>query len=1274
MKRTQSMEEESDTGLCRDCGEKKTGDITFHALYCYDVYVVSPPCPQNGRQRYIDDYLAENIVKPLEQAGFNCYHGSRNMTGGDIILSAFFNPVTIIPTIIIPIYKDQEFACHRNFLFHPQLFKRFVLLLFDSSKLTPHNLIESCYSLKANDSNLLPKIINTIHRNCKNFSLHQRKALYEEKEIDIDSTVSSSSSEAFRQNHFLRSDNIRRSVMIRNMERTLGSYESSVSSESEFLRRNLIWRADHLRSLQQTQCDETTVASAESDFLRPMSLRCLKSMTSPDELLRYCDYSDEKVRLFAAKMLTKHIQKNFTTFSRKTHLQRFEKIIRSEIEKEYSENNEFEKLYFFIMGTIFIRIYKCNDSELKSHMKSLPAIRYKARPDVFAKLPQKNYQELTDTLLAKIKKTWSKRWVSNALRIKKLEFCLSFLDHKGGQDVNSDNVQKLETYLTDLSWDLRYIVLLTLAEKMCENNMMGFLVLLLDYISRFQTTKYKEILLDVIAAATDHIQEHYTTDNVSNFLSLVEGRWNLLHKFLKKRKDLLKKLKACFLKLVYHPLSDIRNSIALLLFVKKRSGFEVGTLGSACITVDKNLVQKCIRETLSNDHPDMSFKGEVQMSQNAFIFNVQTPDGEALVYALKQNTLNHVLQTNSTDDALQSFQEMRKAVALCQGSDCIAKLQNIHSNGTLPFFVLEHGQPLLHFLHQKLNRLTWAHVLDILIDVTKAVDYCHDKSVVLRDITPDSFVVIHKTHGGFQIKLSGFLYAKHLQQEDSASDVRNYVQDNNILTYQGDSNEAIAAYFSAPESFKNKTFSWDTEAWMLAATIYSILLYGKQPFQDLAHLNVVQFVSEIISGHTAKIPDSIPLDLWKIVSGSLSHNPSNRMSIKRLLRELTKYKSTLGRGKEAVHCVTPMCKCKDIYPQDILRGYADVNGKFIKEEIKELTEGSTITDASLLENSVYETVSVTMSLTLRRQLKALHCSSLLRVEKIMMDCNVTKLVSYPLDQGFHTLDRISVGTNWDTMMFFFEEITSALQYLHRQDLLHCDLRCSHIYVNEDLRIIKVSHLGRAASLRGRKDHPYVFKTMPHGADKWSAPEVRVSGMYSQESDVFSLAVVIWEAISTQSISIYSIYLLPPFAECSNKMESYAESMNLTDVSGDCIFELSKCLQKCLNPNPSKRPSLDYMLGAIQKLRQPNGNPTEECSGYDEVTYETDTDESKYETIVDFPSSEFCLLYAWRDVVYELESANKEKTIATVRDYEDIYGVYNIPVQRKIPKRKASKLL
>ncbi|XP_073541802.1 uncharacterized protein [Phyllobates terribilis] len=1215
-----------DAEICQDCEKIKSDDVTFHLLYCYDAYIVSPPCPQSIKQKGVDIHLYKSIVTPLEQRGYKCYYGSRDIIGGDHIIQAMSYPITIIPTTIVPVFKDEKFTSLRNLLLRPDYLERVVFLLFDKSQVYPEAISKNGYSLVINDRYLLSKLIQTIKKNRMKTPLFERKMKYE-KGPNAASSISSIPTEiSIEGGYFLHAGSRGR----------INSHGSR-SWHAEEAPENAL--SSKMQQLQESRC-----FSPANDAI---SLEDLKATTSPDVLLSQCYHYDKKISHFAARTLTKLIQKGIGKFYRNVNLLSFETGVRKLLEKDYMKNCEvncfFEKLYFWILAAIYIRIYKCNDSDLKYHVKTQTLKWHKTSPNPFAKFYQNNYLKLTISLIARIK-TWPNQLEKNNTHVRMLENAISLLDQNDFQSiVKATNMNTVIKYLSQLPCDIKHIFVVIITEKIFEKKYTESYIHFFYDICASVRDKHQEIYLDVMERTTEYIQEKYTKGELTLSVKLLEMMWEFLKDGKRKDKKLMTMLKHFFKKLVYHPVTEVRNFVVPLLFSEDLNGIDMSQLGSSCIIVDEDLLKACIREKLSIIYPDMVVHDQLPTTaENVLLFDATIQDDHILVHLLRQKTLNDILQTNSTDSACERFQEVSEAVSICQGHANIVILKKNHfSNGILPLFMVEHGKPLLQFLHENENQLTWFQMIEILTGITMAVQHCHENNIILCDITPASFIVTMGSDGSYIIKLSNFLYSKCIPyvEKDDSSMVYNEVY--NTYCVDGDYKQPLATYFSAPETLTGNYFSKSTEVWMLAATIYSILLYGRQPFEELCHLGTSLFVREITSCHTPQIPGCFLPDLRKILSASLNHKISNRMPILSILEELRSLKSTLGAKGNEIHYIKSICPC--INPKDIHMVCGDLKVDFIKEK-KELSTSKVFRDSCKRnKDRLYEVVSVRMGKKTRQTIKTLNHVNILPVEEITKNSYTTKLMSVPFDSHSGILKRNDCNINLHELLSYFEQIVTALHYLHSQNILHCDLRCSYMYINPQKGTLKVGHFGRAVFLENNQH--YVLKMMPPDAAAWSAPEVKMNGMYSYSSDIYNLASVFWEALNTRKKFLLS---LP-----DNSKLLYENLVESPDSYPYCIDKLMSCMKECFNVNPTKRPTLEYIGKVIKQLKKEDQRWPDEKTCAKSLSCK-ETEGETYEDVTSgFHNPDSSVEYSWNKVIYELESGIVEYTTLHCDTYQNM---------------------
>jgi serine/threonine protein kinase len=88
--------------------------------------------------------------------------------------------------------------------------------------------------------------------------------------------------------------------------------------------------------------------------------------------------------------------------------------------------------------------------------------------------------------------------------------------------------------------------------------------------------------------------------------------------------------------------------------------------------------------------------------------------------------------------------------------------------------------------------------------------------------------------------------------------------------------------------------------------------------------------------------------------------------------------------------------------------------------------------------------------------------------------------------------------------FYFLQILEAVQYLHRNNVIHRDLKLGNLFLNKDLQV-KLGDMGLSTKLENADER----KKTICGTPNYIAPEVISGGTHSFEVDVWSLGVILF---------------------------------------------------------------------------------------------------------------------------------------------------------------------
>ena len=141
---------------------------------------------------------------------------------------------------------------------------------------------------------------------------------------------------------------------------------------------------------------------------------------------------------------------------------------------------------------------------------------------------------------------------------------------------------------------------------------------------------------------------------------------------------------------------------------------------------------------------------------------------------------------------------------------------------------------------------------------------------------------------------------------------------------------------------------------------------------------------------------------------------------------------------------------------------------------------------------------------------------------------------------------------------YFVQTVRGLKALHDLKIVHRDIKCANIFLTKngvaklgDLNVSKVANKGMMHTQTGT---PY-----------YACPEVWKDKPYDHRGDIWSLGCVLYEMAT----------LLPPFRAQSMQQLAAKVIKGNYDPLPSCFSEdLSEVIKKCLQVNPSSRPSCD----------------------------------------------------------------------------------------------------
>ncbi|RIB09881.1 kinase-like domain-containing protein, partial [Gigaspora rosea] len=155
--------------------------------------------------------------------------------------------------------------------------------------------------------------------------------------------------------------------------------------------------------------------------------------------------------------------------------------------------------------------------------------------------------------------------------------------------------------------------------------------------------------------------------------------------------------------------------------------------------------------------------------------------------------------------------------------------------------------------------------------------------------------------------------------------------------------------------------------------------------------------------------------------------------------------------------------------------------------------------------------------------------------------------------------------SWSERVKIISSIAKSLNELHNSDIIHRDLHCGNILVDDvdnDTKIF-ISDFG----VSGPIDSPpkCIIGVLPY-----IAPEVFIGKTYTKKSDIYSLGVIMWELTSSER----------PFSDRIHDIDLVSEITyeNLRPKVVERTLDVYKnIMEQCWNAGPSERPDLSVLI-------------------------------------------------------------------------------------------------
>ncbi|KIK98193.1 hypothetical protein PAXRUDRAFT_134734, partial [Paxillus rubicundulus Ve08.2h10] len=192
-------------------------------------------------------------------------------------------------------------------------------------------------------------------------------------------------------------------------------------------------------------------------------------------------------------------------------------------------------------------------------------------------------------------------------------------------------------------------------------------------------------------------------------------------------------------------------------------------------------------------------------------------------------------------------------------------------------------------------------------------------------------------------------------------------------------------------------------------------------------------------------------------------------------------------------------------------------------------------------------------------MKSLSHPSIVKYEGMVRDQDYLNIVLEYAESGSLGQTLRAFGMlNERLVASYVVKILEGLHYLHRCQVVHCDLKAANILTTKTGNI-KLSDFGVSLNLRAMERE----MNNVAGTPNWMAPEVIELKGASIKSDIWSLGCTVIELLTGR----------PPYGEIANSMTVMFRIVEdeMPPLPEDCSDALQDFLQQCFQKDPEQRP-------------------------------------------------------------------------------------------------------
>jgi serine/threonine protein kinase/tetratricopeptide (TPR) repeat protein len=163
---------------------------------------------------------------------------------------------------------------------------------------------------------------------------------------------------------------------------------------------------------------------------------------------------------------------------------------------------------------------------------------------------------------------------------------------------------------------------------------------------------------------------------------------------------------------------------------------------------------------------------------------------------------------------------------------------------------------------------------------------------------------------------------------------------------------------------------------------------------------------------------------------------------------------------------------------------------------------------------------------------------------------------------------------WSERRLIAADISKGLAFLHVENILHRDVKSLNVLLDEHMRA-KLSDFGLSKVKVETMSKTGVGHETARGSLRWMAPELfGIRPKYSQKSDIYAYAVVLWEIVTCKI----------PYEDVTSELEirEAVRAGEREEIPSDCSADIAKLIQWCWKQKPENRPTANEVVAYLEK--------------------------------------------------------------------------------------------